>query len=291
MARRIPKKVPTTRMWGGSLKYALWTMSREACVAIGQSLHTHETKRMVFKDVEELVKAGLVEVSGINVTLTTLGHRHVPEGVSHVTKYAALKVVDASDGLHFADGHAVGIGGKVSRYVAEVLLAQGYLMIDGRGRIVRNDSDSAESWRNALWTLSNERCYVADGVLKAMSDDRLVFHDANTLEINGYMDATATITPVGRRLVPKGLGYVTIKQTMAAFEASARWQFQGSWAVGENEGRLPRYNVERLIQIGKLQIDTGGYVVKAVERVWYKCHLSETEHAMISRIIKLELVK
>lgn len=288
-----PKKAPTTRIWGGSVKYALWTLASEPCVIMGSSLHTSKTKRLVLKDAEELTKLGLARVIGDNMILTPMGRDRVPTGVSHVSRYAALKIVDKSGGMYFLDGHMVGDdGGKVSRYVAEVLLAQGYLIHNELGRIVRNEADSTDSWRNALWTLSNEPCYIENDVLKAKSDGRLVFHDPHLLEVNSYIDRNGQITDLGRRMVVKSIGYTTIKRALEVFsETPGRWRYQGHFAVGENGGKLSRYQVERLVAIGKLQIDTGGYITLPEPRQWYRCHLTAAEHAMLSRLTKLELVK
>ena len=288
MRKPRPKKVPTTRIWGGSVKYALWTLAHESCVIMGNSLHTDETKRLVFKDAEELTQLGLARVVGDNMVLTPMGRDHVPNGVSHVSRYAALKIVDKSNGLRFCDGHAVGDdGGKVSRYVAEVLIAQGYLTFDESGRIVRNESDSTESWRNALWTLSNEPCYIEDDVLKAKSDGRLVFHDPHSLEVNSYIDRHGQITDLGRRMVPKSLGYTTVIRALEVFsEIPGRWRYQGHFALGENGGRLPRYTVERLVAIGKLQIDTGGYITLPEERTWVKFYVTAAQREQIERLVK-----
>ncbi len=301
------------RIWGRSLKYALWALSRERCVVMGQghdnrdkSVYTADTHRLVFNDAMRLINEGLMTP---DCQLTAKGLSMVPTTLSPTAHAQAMRMVQPgvrfmlsgqnamrADGWKVGEGDAAVVTGssdKISRYVAEMLLAKGVLVYDKDGYIVRAEASPRLAWTTVLWTLSNEPCYLVGDVIKAVSDDRVVHEDAHSLEVSGYITTVGgvAITPVGRRLIPKRLGDTTIVKTMAAFEASARWQFQGHWVVGENEGRLPRYTIERLIQMGKLQIDTGGYVVKPEETKCYKCHLTASQYAMISRVIKLELVR
>ncbi len=254
------------RIVGRNVKYALWTIANERCVITNGNVKTKATLRMVFADTEKLVIDGLIKIVGMTeVELTHKGQTMIPKTLSPTAHAAAMKFFLPGVDYIFSDQHCVRMDrqpGKASRYVAEMLLAKGVLeQADDFSPIRVAEVSPRMSWKLALWTLSNEPCYIENDTLRAKSDGRVVFADSVVLEQNGYMDRYAQITDVGRRMIPKVLAYRTIESALAVFsEIPGRWRYQGHFAIGENGGRLPRYTVERLVAIGKLQIDTGGYI-------------------------------
>lgn len=285
------------RIVGRNVKYALWTIANERCVITNGNVKTKATLRMVFADTEKLTMDGLIKIVDLTeVELTPKGRTMVPTALSAGAHATAMKFFLPGVAYIFSHQHCVRMDrqpGKASRYVAEMLLAKGVLeQADDFSPIYLAEVSPRMSWKLALWTLSNEPCYIENDTLRAKSDGRVVFADSVVLEQNGYMDRHAQITEVGRRMIPKVLAYRTIESALAVFsEWPGRWRYQGHFAVGENGGRLPRYTVERLVAINKLQIDTGGYITLPEPRQWYRCHLTAAEHALLSRLAKLELVR
>ena len=269
------------RIRGRGLKYALWAMSNEVCVVIGENVVTAATRRLVYHKIGQLVEQGFATNDG---QLTDLGKSLVPTSLSPSAHAKALKFFVPGVKYFYNDQHVLradGSPGHTSRYIAEMLLAKGVLIKDDKGYIVRDEVGPKMSWKYALWTLSNEPCYVENNALRAKSDGRVVFEDALVLEQNGCMDRNAQITDFGRRMVPKRMGESTIKAALSVF--SGRWQYQGNFAVGENGGRLPRYTVERLVAIGKLQINVDGYIVKPEERQRIQLDVTASELEAIRR--------
>lgn len=249
-----------------NVKYALWTLSRERCVIIGQELRTLDGQRLVFSDVGVMIKDGLLTT---DCQLTEHGKLFVPTDISSASRANAMKFFVIGERYVFVGGNVVradGAAGKVSRYVAEVLMSKGVLVWDNRGGIVRPDHGPTESWKIALWTLSREKCQIVNGVLYTVVGQRLVFRDAHALIVNGYMTEDVTITPTGAKLIPDALGYTTVQQTMSVFSDHSDWVFSGNFAKASDGATILRYKIERLIEMGKLQIDTGGCIHKAEQR-------------------------
>ena len=280
-----------SRIWGRSVKYALWSISRERCVIMNGNVKTKATMRLVFTDVKKLTDTGLVKVTDhLNIELTDLGYASIPPALSPSAHAAAMKFFLPGVPYVLDDQHCRRkdqLHGKASRYVTEMLLAKGVLeQADDFSPIYLAEVSPRMSWKLALWTLSNEPCYIENDTLRAKSDGRVVFADSVMLEQNGYMDRHAQITDVGRRLIPKRMGEATVKSALAVFsERPGRWCYRGHFAVGENGGRLPRYTVERLVAIGKLQIDTGGYITVPEARQRIQLDVTASELEAIKRCI------
>ena len=241
-----------------SVKYALWTLNNEACVIIGGDLYTAKGRRLIYREASKLVVMGYMDA---NAKLTFKGRLEAPTDISYVSRFNAMKAFKSGKRFVMSDQHAVANDGtKVSRYLTEVLLKQGLLEMAPGGVIVVAPVDSVASYRNALWALSQGGCSIVNGDL--WQHGCVVFSDAHRLILNGYMTEDVIITEVGRRLIPAGIGYATEQKVLTAIDGGGFFRFRGQFAESDTGVRLPRYNVERVIETGKLIVDSDGRIIR-----------------------------
>lgn len=259
-----------------SVKYALWTINNEPCVIIGGDLVTARDRRLIYRDASKLMIGGYITA---DAQLTHKGQQSAPTDISYVSKFNAMRAFKSGKRFVMSDQHAVADDGtKISRYLTEVLVKQGLLRMDPGGVISVAPAETTNTYVNALWALSQGGCYVVNGDL--WRDGCVVFSDAHRLILNGYMTEDVTITEMGRRVIPKSIGYSTQQQVLAAIDGCRNFRFNGNFAEAEDGSRLSRYHVERLIEVGKLIIGPGGCIMRPRKIVHIAVYEDQVQECM-----------
>lgn len=279
----------THRIRGKSEKYALWAIGNEACVAIGGKVVTRETRRVVFHDVDVLFTKGLVEVNSHGVYLTDLGYAARPSDISQTSYTNALKFFLPGVRYFYHDQHCVRVDGgvgNVSRYVTEVMIENGVLEQLDSGHIVLVEARPKMTLtrHHTMWFLRNHKCHFVGNTIRTVNDNILVSEDASILYNTGLVDGNGNATMLCHEKPLNRPGGAVIKKVLDVFINSPSWLFDGEWVVGSNGGqKLARYDVERLVAIGKLQIDTGGYITLPEERQRIQMDVTASELEAIKR--------